>query len=265
MRQNLEYTDNMKQGTDKLNPMLIEIYAALLATTQVSVTGADTLTSSAYGKTHLLSGTTADYTLNLPTAVTFEGQSIAFKGVPGLTKLVTLDAFSTQTIDGSLTLDMYPGRSVILASDGSNWIIQADNHRITNVAIHISVTALLTLTNQAAAEQFLANSGAGVVKFDARRYTQFRATTRHTGNGAANARLYPSYSVNGTDFLNPGTTTAGHADTIAIGSGAVANKATAWITLPTEARADIIFAVRQVGGSGGAPSPTLGNTYLEFR
>lgn len=246
-----------------IDSMMTELYAAINATNLVSITGAISLDATAFGKIHLCSGTSADYVIDLPTAVGNAGKSIGFKGQTALTKLVTLDGFSTQEMDGTITLEVHPGRFAILISDGTNWIKTVDTHKVVSLCL-VTTTASLVLTNQTLAVQFLGNSGGPIVKFDARRFTQIRITTRHITNGAANARLYPSYSVDGTTFTNPGTTTAGHADTISLGTGAVASKSSAWITLPLEARADILFAIRQEGGDG-ALDPAVGNTYIDFR
>ena len=65
-------------------------------------------------------GTTASYTINLPTAVG-NTSTFIFKKTAG-TYSVTIDAFSTQTIDGSLTAviaRVY--ESITLVSDNANW------------------------------------------------------------------------------------------------------------------------------------------------
>lgn len=89
----------------------------------VSVTGTVSLTTSAFGKMHLCSGTSADYTIDLPTAAGFEGQSIAFFGTYSLTKKVTIDGNGSQTINGQLTHRFGSGKIVIVTSDGTNWNI----------------------------------------------------------------------------------------------------------------------------------------------
>ncbi len=65
----------------------------------------------------------ANITATLPTAVGWGGETHTFKNMSG-TYTVTLDAFSTQTIDDSLTNVLYPYQSVTIISDGTNWKIK---------------------------------------------------------------------------------------------------------------------------------------------
>lgn len=78
-----------------------------LVNAPVSITGATTLTSGAFGKSHTCSGTSADYTVDLPDPSGFEDQHIEFVMDAGLTKLVTIDAGSGKTIDGQQTRVMW--------------------------------------------------------------------------------------------------------------------------------------------------------------
>jgi hypothetical protein len=89
--------------------------------TEVSVTAGGTLSSTAFGKQHVCSGTSADYTLVLPTAVGNDGKIIAFRMANALTKLVTLDGNSTEDIDGAQTRVMWAGEVAVLMSTGSGW------------------------------------------------------------------------------------------------------------------------------------------------
>lgn len=80
---------------------------------KVLITGTTVLTSTAFGKSHLVSGTSADYTVTLPTAVGNEGSMILFKGDPlvaNFNKTVTIDGDGTETIDQRL--------SVVIANGG---------------------------------------------------------------------------------------------------------------------------------------------------
>lgn len=87
---------------------------------EISVTGTVTAT---IGQMHVCSGTSADYTVTLPAASGNGGRLIGFRMAPiaSLSKLVTLDGNSSETIDGAITRIMWAGESVILACDGSNW------------------------------------------------------------------------------------------------------------------------------------------------
>jgi hypothetical protein len=86
--------------------------------TEISITGTATAT---IGRRHVCSGTSADYTVTLPTAVGNAGRLIAFRMSNALTKLVTLDGNSTETIDGLTTRVMWAAESAILISDGAQW------------------------------------------------------------------------------------------------------------------------------------------------
>lgn len=75
--------------------------------TEVSVTGDTTLTSDAFGKLHVCSGTSANYTVVLPPTAGNAGRKIGFEMDPGLTKLVTLDGNASELIDNALTRAMW--------------------------------------------------------------------------------------------------------------------------------------------------------------
>lgn len=94
---------------------------AVLVNSEVSVTTGTTLTSGAFGKMHVCSGTTADYTVGLPAVSGNAGKFIGFRMDAGLTKIVTLDANSSETIDGSLTRLMWSSETAILLCDGTTW------------------------------------------------------------------------------------------------------------------------------------------------
>jgi len=101
--------------------------------TENSITGATTLTATAFGKQHVCSGTSSDYTVGLPAASGHAGEFIKFRMAPGLTKLVTLDGNSSETIDGATTRIMWAGEAATLYCDGSNWF-KTDGKTIPMVA-----------------------------------------------------------------------------------------------------------------------------------
>lgn len=88
-----------------------------------SITGTASLDATDFGKLFVCSGTTSDYTVTLPTAASNTGKSIAFKGSSALTKLITIDGFSTETIDGASNIVLWAGEVLVVMSDGTNWII----------------------------------------------------------------------------------------------------------------------------------------------
>jgi hypothetical protein len=85
---------------------------------EISITGATTAT---IGRMHVCSGTSADYTLTLPAASGNTGKIIGVRMSSALTKLVTVDANSTELIDGSQTRIMHDNEAAILMCDGTNW------------------------------------------------------------------------------------------------------------------------------------------------
>jgi hypothetical protein len=87
------------------------------------ITGAVSLVSADLGTLWELSGTTTDYTVDLPTAVGNAEKTIIFKGLAALTKNVTISGISGQTIDGVTTRVVGGGGSLTLLSDGANWAI----------------------------------------------------------------------------------------------------------------------------------------------
>lgn len=85
----------------------------------IAVTGAVTATA---GRLHLCTGTTADYTITLPSIASSIGQSMAFVMGSGLTRLVTLDGNASETIDGSLTRIMWANEVAIIYNNGTQWV-----------------------------------------------------------------------------------------------------------------------------------------------
>lgn len=111
-------TDTLDAGRVKFNANFVEVYT--LST--VSVTGAVSLTSTALGKIHICTGTAADYTVDLPTAVGNSGV-IIFKGAAALTKVVTIAGSSGQTIDGETDRKIASTGMIAVMSDGANWVV----------------------------------------------------------------------------------------------------------------------------------------------
>ena len=61
------------------------------------------------------------FTVNLLSSATLDGKTFQFKNTG--TGNITIDPFSTQTIEGAATLTLYPGEAVIIQSDNVNWNI----------------------------------------------------------------------------------------------------------------------------------------------
>lgn len=122
-----------------------------------------------------------------------------------------------------------------------------------------SGAAPLALTSQANAEQTLGNSGDLAGYYDATANLQVRLMARvATASASTNTpRLYAQYSANnGSSWTTLGT------DTLSL--SATGQVKTPWITLPSGARADVLFRVVQNGGNGTA-SPAVQSVMLQFR
>lgn len=100
---------------------------ANLISAEVPITAAVTLTSTAFGKMHVCTGTTANYTVTLPAVSGNAGKVIGFRMANALTKLVTLDGNAAETIDSVATRIMWSGEVAILECDGASW------HKISGV------------------------------------------------------------------------------------------------------------------------------------
>lgn len=104
--------------------MSIPIYAfdalSQLAYSEVSIAAATTLTSTAFGKMHVCTG--SSYTVDLPAVSGNTGKIIGIRMAPALTGFVTLDANSTETIDGATTRKMWAQESAILLCNGTEWV-----------------------------------------------------------------------------------------------------------------------------------------------
>lgn len=109
---------NVDNTADVDKPISNATQIALESTNIVLVSGAVTLDSTAFGKIHSCSGTSANYTITLPTAVGSAGKMIAFKGekVSALNKAITLDGSGSELIDGVLTRIFSTGGYVTLVA-----------------------------------------------------------------------------------------------------------------------------------------------------
>lgn len=91
-----------------------------------SITGTAT---AAIGRLNVCSGTTADYTVTLPAVSGNSGKYIGILGDSGLTKVVTIDANSTELIDYNQTLPIIARDAYVLYCNGSKWIVLASMPR----------------------------------------------------------------------------------------------------------------------------------------
>lgn len=92
-----------------------------LVNSEVAITAAITLTSTAFGKMHKVSGTTGNYTVTLPAASGNAGKIIGLRIAGNATKLFTIDANASEEIDGETTRVLWAGEVAILECDGTGW------------------------------------------------------------------------------------------------------------------------------------------------
>ncbi|MGE5438061.1 MAG: hypothetical protein ACM3O3_12680 [Syntrophothermus sp.] len=83
------------------------------------ITGSTTLTLS---DEIVECNSATDITVNLPSASSLAGFSLSISNIN--TGIVTIDAYSTQTINGDLTFSLYQDESITIVSNGSNWIVR---------------------------------------------------------------------------------------------------------------------------------------------
>lgn len=97
----------------------VDDFLAPLASAEISVTNTVTAT---IGRMHVCSGTTANYTVTLPSVTGNAGKFIAFRMSGALTVFVTISGAATgQNIDGILTRVMHNNESCTLLCDGVTW------------------------------------------------------------------------------------------------------------------------------------------------
>ena len=97
---------------------------ALEVISETSVTAVTTISTalSSMGKYYLCSGTSANYTVTLPTIdSSYDGLTIGFRMSGALTKLVTITGTGVQTIDGTLARVMWANETCVLEARGSKW------------------------------------------------------------------------------------------------------------------------------------------------
>jgi hypothetical protein len=146
--------------------------------------------------------------------------------------------------------------------------IPAGGSAVLTIPINAGATANITLTNQVATGQFLANSNRNITRYDLTGYTEARLIARViTGSASANSpRVRVMY-----DLVSGGFSTAiGNFTNIANAGEVACSMTTAgvidsgWVAISATAQADSYLAVTQIGGDGVA-DPALGPITLFFR
>ncbi|OGT57692.1 MAG: hypothetical protein A3E01_02840 [Gammaproteobacteria bacterium RIFCSPHIGHO2_12_FULL_63_22] len=93
---------------------------ATLINADVSITGATTLTSSAFGKRHVCTGS-SDYTITLPAVSSNDQKAIEFIFNQNAGVLITIDGNGSETIGTNLTRSYIPDESAVMQVGGGIW------------------------------------------------------------------------------------------------------------------------------------------------
>lgn len=174
------------------------IGAPLLSTTlaSVSVTAAITLTATAFGNTHICTGTSADYTVTLPTAVGNTDKVIRLKMSSALTKFVTVACNGAQTIDGATTRVMWAKETATLVSDGANW------YKIAGASYPMLCTMRLSNAGSPSNAQAIANATVVKVTLNATDLDNTGAMADPSTNNRINIKRAGNYTVTGAAYMN---------------------------------------------------------------
>ena len=118
MRINRSYITNFDQILDASN----------LAFTSSSASSNITLTDTDGINVKLINATSATITVTLPTAVA-NAACFIIKKTDSSTNTVTIDGYSTETIDGATTYVLYDQYNYVeLVSNGTNWVVTNEYH-----------------------------------------------------------------------------------------------------------------------------------------
>ncbi len=140
-----------------------------------------------------MSGTSANYTVNLPAASGNTGKFIGIRIASTATKLFTIDANGSETIDGALTRIMWAGESALLYCDGANWSKVAGKT--------IPMRAAMRIT----ASQNILDTTLTKVSFDATDVDN-TGTMADTSGHVITARRPGDYAVSATMYIQALTT-----------------------------------------------------------
>ena len=118
MRINRSYITNFDQILDASN----------LAFTSSTASSNITLTDTDGIVVKLVNTTSGNVTVTLPTAVA-NAACFIIKKTDSSTNTVTIDGYSTETIDGSTTYVLYDQYNYVeLVSNGTNWVVTNEYH-----------------------------------------------------------------------------------------------------------------------------------------
>ena len=78
-----------------------------------------TATYTVLDRDQIIDCTSGTFTISLPTAVDIKGKQYII--INSGTGVITIDAFSTETISGVTSFDIYEGESITIISNNANW------------------------------------------------------------------------------------------------------------------------------------------------
>lgn len=162
-----------------------------LISSEVSIAGSVTLTASAFGKMHVCSGTSADYTVGLPAVSGNAGKLIGFRMSPALTKFVTIDGNASELIDGAVSRAMWKDEVAVLLCDGTAWT------KIAGKSIPLSCGMYPTAAVSIPSATFTAVSLGGVI-------TDNSGSMAETANYRMRIKRPGIYRVNAVIYFQPG-------------------------------------------------------------
>jgi hypothetical protein len=99
-------------------------------------------TTLAAGQRAVCSGTGANYSVTLPPVAAAGGKLVGVRITRTTTVVITIDGNGSETINGSLTLPLDAGESVLLYCDGTEWVIVDFYQVLATVALSGSYNSL---------------------------------------------------------------------------------------------------------------------------
>lgn len=170
------------------------------------------------------------------------------------------------TVSGNSSFNTFSATSIVSASTNIDSLFKITYQ--TCIPVHVDSTTSITLTNQAVAEQFLANNNRNIFEVNLSQFTQCRLTAQvlTLSNSANSPRLLlkgktGAFSTTIADYITLGD--SGQEVSVTLASASL--NSSDWINLSSTARTDDVFiTVTQIGGNAAA-DPIIGAVLVFFR
>lgn len=143
---------------------------------------------------YTLIATSGTFTISLPTAVGILGRQYVVKNSGS--GVITVDAYSTQTIDGALTKTVASGAAIYVQSDGANWI-QILPATLLSRSVS-SVSAPTTLGSTPNTDYVYYVSGTTTVTLPTAVGNTNRYTVKNVGSGTVTIATTSSQTIDGS-------------------------------------------------------------------